>query len=186
MHKKPSLSLTVVACLLAQAFPVAAQNGQETTESTTGPLRRAIAREALQLATAGERTRPDVGAGRQAVASDQPDWSRYATFASGRIATARSHEAVRFGHLAATTATSQAQPGKRPGWFKRHAILGCTLIGAAVGTAWGVVATSNPPAAKPGEPLPPGSSTNAVAIPLMGIIGGGVGALVGIAIELLR
>lgn len=183
MHKKPVLSLTLTVCLLVQALPVTAQ---DKTESMTGPLRRAITREAVRLAVARERTRPDVGGVQQEGTSEQADWSGYAALARGPFATAPVRERVRFGHVAATTATRQAQPGKRPGWFKRHTVLGCTLIGAAVGGTWAGVKSRGGSLPERGQPPPPGFSMSGVGIPLGIFLGAGAGALAGVFVVLSR
>ena len=49
---KSVLSLTLIVCLLESALPLTAQ---EQTERT-GPLAKAVTREAVRLATAGETT----------------------------------------------------------------------------------------------------------------------------------
>ena len=49
---KSAVSLTLIVCLLESALPATAQ---EQTE-TAGPLAKAVPREAVRLATAGETT----------------------------------------------------------------------------------------------------------------------------------
>jgi len=182
MYKKPALSLTLMVCLLAQALPVTAQ---DKTDWTTGPLRRAIAPEAVQLAIANERTRPDVGVVQQGSTSERPGLSEYAAFTSGLFAAAPSSEAVRFARVAARTATTQAQPGKGPGWFRRHTVLSCMWVGAAAGATWAYLGIRTD-TSKPGDPMHPGASTNAVAIPFGFLLGAGAGALVGVVVVLSR
>ena len=106
MSRRSARSLTVIMCLVASANPVTAQE-------QTGPLVRAVTREAVRLALEGEH------------ASDIDVAQSNGTFAQ---------RASRTG----TTQAAQAQPGQTEGWFKRNTIWGCTFIGAGIGTVWAV------------------------------------------------
>jgi hypothetical protein len=72
---KSALSLTLIASLLGSALPVAAQ---DRMESTAGPIARAVAREAVRLAT-----EPAWSGIQQASGTAESDWSRVRKLAAG-------------------------------------------------------------------------------------------------------
>jgi hypothetical protein len=87
---KLALSLTLIVCLLASAFPVAAQETETlvsfgvpspASPRTTGPLARAITREAVRLVA--EPSASAVEAIQQGGKSAASDWSRVRRLAPG-------------------------------------------------------------------------------------------------------
>jgi len=75
---KSVLSLTLIVCLLESALPLTAQ---EQTERT-GPLAKAVTREAVRLATAGETTSSTAAAVQLGGKSARSDWARVVTITS--------------------------------------------------------------------------------------------------------
>ena len=69
-------SLTLIMSLVASALPVAALNAHEKTGTTTGPLARAVTREAVRLATAGEPRSSTAAVVQSFDTSARSDWTR--------------------------------------------------------------------------------------------------------------
>src|SRR5712692_2421502 len=66
---KAALSLTLVVCLVGSALPVTAQN---RISGSSGPIARAIEREAIRLSTAGGPTIFDVETAQQSGSIQTP------------------------------------------------------------------------------------------------------------------
>jgi hypothetical protein len=78
---KSALSLTLTVCLVGSAMPLA---GQERLGPTSGPIARAVTREAIRLAAASaEAGTSELEAVQQAGKPVQADWSRVRKLAPG-------------------------------------------------------------------------------------------------------
>lgn len=89
---RSGLSLTLIGCLVTLALPVTAQEQTEPgsfdirgpgSPTTSGPLTRAVTREAVRLAAAGGPTAPGIESVQQSGKPARSDWSRVLKLAPG-------------------------------------------------------------------------------------------------------